>query len=863
MMMLVKALEERAEAVADCPALECEGVELTFRQAHERANRLARHLVARGVGPDRVVAVMLPRSTDLLVTLLAVLKAGGAYLVLDPEYPCERLAFQVRDAAPVVLVTSSAIDAGRCELGVARIVLDDPATAGTLAALPGGHLTDAERSAPPGPEDLAYVIYTSGSTGTPKGVQIPVRALHNLMEAMQEHFLLGPGERMLQVTTPTFDMSVPELFFPYYTGACAVIAPRATGQDPRELGDLIVGRKISLAQATPTHWHMLATVSPQALRGLRIVIGGEAFSQKLAATLLDLGAEIIQGYAPTETTVWSTVHPVTVPEDAAVIGRPLRNTRLYVLDQELAPVEPGAEGELFIAGSGVARGYLNRPELTAERFLPDRFHNSDSDSGSGGEGGGEGGGGQGLMYRTGDLVRMRPDGAVEYIGRTDHQVKLHGFRMELGEVEAALERSGDVGQAVATVREDRPGDRRLVAYVTPAPGRVPDTVKLRASVADTLPLYMVPSAVVAVDVFPLTAHAKIDRKALPAPVVEQAAMVETHLTQSELMLSRLFAEVLGIEQVGPRESFFDLGGSSVLAARLLARVRSEMDLDLSIRMLVESPTPAELSRRLTGEEPQDSFEVLLPLMTKGTARPLFCMRHLGGTAWCYGVLAQHFSLDYPIYGLQSHTFQEFETPVDTIAAIAADYADRIAGVQARGPYRLLGWSFGGILAHAVATEFQKRGEEIEFLGIFNIDPHLTQKEDRDEQGLIELILQINGKDLADYQRPLRYEDIAEFADMATNYAWRGRKSAAETFVGTMLTDLGAWREHRPEKYSGTMHFFAADPSPVAEAASSGAWEPYVAGDIVRHELGCVHEEMLSSPRVLRQVAEIVSGHLTN
>ncbi|MGW2324877.1 non-ribosomal peptide synthetase [Streptomyces sp. NPDC001700] len=848
--MLVKALEERADAVADRPALECEGEELTYQEAHERANRLARHLVARGVGPDRVVAVMLPRSTDLLVTLLAVLKAGGAYLALDPEYPHERLAFQVRDAAAVALVTSSHIDADRSDLGVPRIVLDDPATADTLAALPAGHLTDDERTAPPNPEDLAYVIYTSGSTGTPKGVEIPVRALHNLMEAMRELFSLGPGDRMLSVTTATFDMSVPELFFPYYTGACAVIAPRATGQDPRELGDLIVRRKIDLAQATPTHWHMLATVSPEALRGLRIVIGGEAFSEKLAATLLDLGAEMVQGYAPTETTVWSTMHPITAPEDAPVIGSPLRNTRLYVLDEELAPVETGAEGELFIAGDGVGRGYLNRPELTAERFLPDRF------------GGGQGdGSGKALMYRTGDLVRMRPDGSVVYIGRTDHQVKLHGFRLELGEVEAALERSEDVAQAVAAVREDRPGDRRLVAYVTPAPGRVPDTATLRTSVADTLPLYMVPSAVVALEEFPLTPHAKIDRKALPAPVVEQTAMVETHLTQSELMLSRLFAEVLGVEQVGPRDSFFDLGGSSVLAARLLARVRSEMDLDLPIRMLVESPTPAELSRRLTGEEPQDSFDVLLPLMTKGDARPLFCMRHLGGTAWCYGVLAQHFSLDYPIYGLQSHTFQEFDTPVDTIAAMAADYADRISGVQASGPYRLLGWSFGGILAHAVAAEFQKRGEEVEFLGVFNIDPYLTEKEDRDEQGLIELILRINGKDLADYERPLRYEDVAEFADMATNYAWRGRKSAAETFVGTMLTDLGAWREHRPEKYSGTMHFFAADPSPVAEAASSEAWEPYVAGEIVRHELGCVHEEMLSSPRVLRQVAEIVSGHL--
>ncbi|QKW24834.1 amino acid adenylation domain-containing protein [Streptomyces seoulensis] len=842
--MLVQALEARADSVPDLTALECEGVELTYREAHERANRLARHLVARGAGPDSVFAVMLPRSTDLLVTLLAVLKAGAAYLALDPEHPAERVAFQIRDAAPVALLTSTRIDADRTDVGVPRIVLDDPATAATVAALPAGHLTDAERAAPPRPEDLAYIIYTSGSTGTPKGVEIPVRALHNLLEAMRERLSMGPGDRMLSVTTATFDMSVPELFLPYYTGARAVIAPRATGQDPQALGDLIRRREIGTAQATPTHWHMLATVSPAVLRGLRILIGGEALSEKLAATLLGLGAEVIQWYGPTETTVWSTVHPVTRPEDAAVIGTPLRDTRLYVLDEERAPVPPGADGELFIAGAGVARGYLNRPELTAERFLPDR---------SGADGA--------LMYRTGDVVRRRADGALEYLGRADHQVKLHGFRVELGEVEAALERSGDVAQAAATVREDRPGDRRLVAYVTAAPGRTPDGGQLRDLVADTLPPYMVPTAVVALAEFPRTPNGKLDRKALPAPVVTRTAMVETHLTQSELLLGRLFAEVLGEEQVGPRDSFFDLGGSSVLAARLLARVRSEMGLELPIRTLVEFPTPAELSRRLTGEEPQDSFDVLLPLMTKGSARPLFCMRHLGGTAWCYGVLAQHFSLDYPIYGLQSHTFQELDTPVDTIAAMAADYADRISAVQPEGPYRILGWSFGGVLAHAVAAEFQKRGAEIEFLGVFNTNPHITEKEDRDEQGLIELILLINGKDLTAYERPLRYDDIAEFADMATNYAWHGRRSAAETFVRTMLTDLGAWKAHTPEKYSGTMHLFAAEPSPVADAAASEAWAPYVAGEIARHELGCGHEEMLSSPRVLRRVAEIVTAQL--
>ena len=670
-----------------------------------------------------------------------------------------------------------------------------------------------------------------------------MRALHNLLEAMRERLAMQPGERMLSVTTATFDMSVPELFLPYYTGARAVIAPRATGQDPQALGDLIVRGKIGTAQATPTHWHMLATVCPEALRGLRILIGGEALSEKLAAALLDLGAEVVSAVR-----AHGDHRVVHGPPGHRTRGRRRRSARPCATPvctsstQDWRP-SAGTPGRAVHRRSGLARGYLNRPELTAERFVPDRF-------GAG---------------RAGCTARATWCGCARTATWSTSAVPTTRSSCAVSGSSSARSRPSlaahpGVDQAAATVREDRPGDRRLVAYVTAAPGREPDA-ELRDFVADALPLYMVPSAVVALEEFPLTPNGKLDRKALPAPVVARTAMVETHLTQSELLLGRLFAEVLGVEQVGPRDSFFDLGGSSVLAARLLARVRSEMHLELSIRMLVESPTPAELSRRLTGEEPQDSFDVLLPLMTRGSARPLFCMRHLGGTAWCYGVLAQHFSLEYPLYGLQSHTFQEFDTPVDSVAAMAADYADRISGVQPTGPYRILGWSFGGILAHAVATEFQKRGEEIEFLGVFNTNPHITDKEDRDEQGLIELILLINGKDLAEYERPLRYDDVAEFADMATNYAWRGRKSAAETFVETMLTDLGAWKAHTPEKYSGAMHLFAADPSPVAEAASSEAWAPYVAGEIVRHELGCGHEEMLSSPRVLRQVAQIVTDHL--
>ncbi|MFC0431935.1 amino acid adenylation domain-containing protein [Kutzneria buriramensis] len=841
---LVKALEEQADSVPAEVALEFDGEELSYRQVHERANKLARHLVTYGVGPDRLVAVMLPRSADLLVTLLAVLKAGGAYLPLDAEHPAERTAFMLAEAQPVVLVTAAKTAASGAELGIPTIVLDAPETAETLSVYPVGHLDDGERNGTPLRESLAYVIYTSGSTGTPKGVEIPLRAMHNLLLAMQDRLSLGPGDRMLSVTTATFDMSVPELFLPFFTGARAVVAPMGTGQDPQQLANLIEQRAVSTAQATPTHWHMLATVSPDVVRGLRVLVGGEALSDKLAATLLGLGAEVIQWYGPTETTVWSTAHTVTRAEDAAVIGTALRNTRLHVLDANLAPVSVGVEGELFISGDGVARGYLNRPELTEERFLPDAFGSPDA-----------------KMYRTGDIVRVRADGTLEYVGRSDNQVKLHGFRVELGEVEATIELSENVARAVAAVREDRPGDRRLVAYVTAAPGREPNAHGILEFVAEKLPLYMVPTAVVVLPELPLTPNGKLDRRALPAPVLENAAMIHNHLTESELLLTCLFAEVLGVPQVGPHDSFFDLGGSSVLAARLIKLVRTAMDVDLPIRLLVEHPTVAALSRQLTGEEPQDSFDVLLPLIVRGDRRPLFCMRHLAGTAWSYGVLAQHFGPDYPIYGLQSHTFQELDTPLTSISAIAADYVRLIRGVQPEGPYRVLGWSFGGILAHAVAVELQEQGQEIEFLGVFNTNPLISVKEDRGEQELMALILMIHGVNPADYDRPLTYDDIAEFADMATNYAWQGRRSAAETFVDTMLTDLTAWKDHKPGTLRGALHLFVAEPNPVADSASAREWSPYVVGEIIEHELACTHDELLSNPRVLKEIVAVVTDNL--
>ncbi|MGI8312745.1 amino acid adenylation domain-containing protein [Saccharopolyspora hattusasensis] len=562
-------VRERPDAVA----VVCEGVEVTYGELNARANRLARVLVEWGVGPECVVALALPRSVDLVVAVLAVLKAGGAYLPLDPGYPAARIAFMLEDAGPGLVVTTSGVDVGG---SVPRLVLDDPGTAAWVDAADDGDLGVAVL-----PEHPVYVVYTSGSTGTPKGVVITGAALSSFVSAMREHVSLGPGDRLPAVTTIAFDMAVPELYLAVLSGATMVMVPRKTVTDTPALARLVVEAGITHLQATPSLWRALITTASESLRGLHMLVGGEPLPADLAGRMRSLGAEVTNFYGPTETTVWSTAgildgdsHP-TPP-----IGRPIANARVYVLGPGLEPVPVGVAGELYIGGDALARGYLSRPVQTAERFVADPH------------------GPAGVrMYRTGDLVRWSRDGSLEFIGRADNQVKVRGFRIELGEVETALTAHPAVAQAVVDAREVQPGDTRLVGYVVPAAGAdlVPDEVLNH--VRGHLPEYMIPSALVVLERFPLTPNGKLDRSRLPVPDYG-AGRGRLPRTPDEEALCRLFAEVLGLETVSVDDGFFELGGHSLLATRLVSRVRVVLGRELSIRALFETPTVAGVARRL-------------------------------------------------------------------------------------------------------------------------------------------------------------------------------------------------------------------------------------------------------------------------
>ncbi|MFF3256840.1 non-ribosomal peptide synthase/polyketide synthase [Actinacidiphila glaucinigra] len=572
--------ETQVARTPDATAVVFEGVEVSYAELDAHTDRLARLLAEHGARAEKLVALALPRSVDLVVAILAVLKTGAAYLPIDPGHPADRIAFVMADARPALVVTTRAVEPVLPE-GTARLVLDAPETAEAISRRDGGDLSGAERGMALLRARPAYVIYTSGSTGRPKGTVVSHHALGNFVAAMSEHLALGIDDALVAVTTVAFDIHTLEVFVPLVSGARVVLADRETARDPRALAELIHRSGATVLQATPAVWQGLAAEAPDAISGLRALVGGEALPPALARQLSSAAVSVTNLYGPTETTVWSTLAILRPGDDTRVpIGRPLWNTRVFVLDAALRPVPPGVAGELYISGAGLARGYLDRPALTAERFVANPY----------GEAGKR-------MYRTGDLVRWTADGQLEYLGRTDDQVKVRGFRIELGEVEAALASHPSVTQAAAVVREDQPGDKRLVGYIVP--GTDVDGAELRAHVAGLLPDYMVPSAVVVLDALPLTANRKLDRKALPAPDYTTAATSRGPANAQEEILCALAAEVLGLPSVGIDDNFFALGGHSLLATRLISRIRSTFTVEVPIRTLFEAPTLGELAHHLT------------------------------------------------------------------------------------------------------------------------------------------------------------------------------------------------------------------------------------------------------------------------
>ncbi len=537
---------------------------MTYRALEERVNRVANALRSRGIGGNSLVGIALKRNADMVVATLAAWKVGTGYVPLDPEFPVDRLHYMLEDA-DVALVISVRDVAARLSLeDRPRLLLDDEAES-TDAEAPKAEPSGA------GPDDLAYMIYTSGSTGKPKGVRVLHRNVVNFLRAMAERPGLGQDDRLLAVTTLSFDIAVLELFLPLTVGARAVVADKEQTRDGEALSRLLRESSATVMQATPATWRMLVESDWRPGRPFTALCGGEALPGELAERLIGRVDKLFNMYGPTETTVWSSVHEVTKPAPVAPIGTPIHNTQMYVLSEAMQVMPIGVAGELYIGGDGVTDGYHRRDELTRERFVPSPFRPGAK------------------LYRTGDLARWRRDGQLEYLGRIDAQVKVRGFRIELGEIEAAMLGFNGVKEAVANVYEPIPGDTRLVAYYVPSTAAELPVAELRTHLARFLPNYMLPQHFVCLERIPLTPNRKADRKALPAPEAPSRREIIAPRTQAETAVAAVWKRVLGVDELGVGDDFFELGGHSILAARVIARLRDDLGIQLPLRRLFENP----------------------------------------------------------------------------------------------------------------------------------------------------------------------------------------------------------------------------------------------------------------------------------
>lgn len=540
--------------------------QLSYRELESRSNQLAHHLQSLGVGPDVLVGVCLERTTDMLVGVLGIIKAGGAYVPLDPDFPRDRLAFMLEDAQVAVLVSQTSLKADLPD-SAARVV--DLHQEQALLEQQPGTLPASEV----GPQHLAYVIYTSGSTGKPKGVQVPHGTVVNFLSSMAMTPGCDASDTLLAVTTLSFDIAVLELYLPLTVGGTTVIASRDESSDGLLLKQRLETCGATIMQATPATWRLLLAADWQGTPGFKVLCGGEALPRDLAYELIQRVGKVWNMYGPTETTVWSTCYPISDPSSPILIGKPIANTQVYVLDARQQPVPLGVPGELYIGGDGVTRGYLNRAELTAERFIKDPFR-SDPDA---------------RMYRSGDRVRWKTDGNLEYFERLDHQVKVRGYRIELGEIETVLVDHAVVQEGVVLAREDNPGDVRLVAYYVSEAGGMVTVTELRKYLRVSLPDYMIPQHFVELEQLPLTPNGKVDRKALPAPFAVNMSSEQKYIaprTETELHIAEIWRELIGVNQVSVEDNFFELGGHSLLAMQSIARMRNHFGVRIGPMAMV-------------------------------------------------------------------------------------------------------------------------------------------------------------------------------------------------------------------------------------------------------------------------------------
>jgi amino acid adenylation domain-containing protein len=842
---------QRVEQTPDALAIASETRSFTYRQLHERSDAIARQLQACGAGPRRPVAVCLERTAELPVALLAVLKAGSCYVPLDPHESRQRLLTILEECRPAALIAERSFSACSGDT-IPRVYLDDIPESPVVLDYRAGGLT---------PDHLAYIIYTSGTTGTPKGVMIPHRALANLLHAAMRDPGFTSFDRLLAVSPISFDVATMDIFLPLVAGGTLVVADRFIAANPFRLAATLKRFAITVLQATPVTWRLLASSGWEGKQDLKIISGGEALSRDLANQLLRLGAELWNCYGPTETTICAGGLRIRSEEGVVAVGPPIANTRFYVLDETGRLLPPGVPGELYIGGIGVSPGYVDRPEITRQRFLPDPYALLPC----------------ARMFRTGDLVRLINGNEFEFFGRLDHQVKLRGYRIELGEIESVLCTFPGIENAVAARCENRSGEPYLVAYVTVSHERTHqlDLRQVRDGLAQLLPSYMVPNRFVVMETMPLTSSGKIDRKALPAPESVTAVLPAYHepegatpQTELEEKLLAIFRDVLNTSEFGVTDSFFDYGGYSLLTVKLFTRINHALSLSLPISLLFDASTVRALAEMIDRDQ---ALSTIVPIRPWGTSAPLFVIH----SYLLYGVLPRMVEPDRPIYGVR----ELLDVEADTVVDRAAIYVKEILRVCPDGPVLLAGWCAAASLTVEIARQLRALDHPVGLVVLF----------DAERPGYRPLIrgywyfrriasLKFHFRRLrGEYRRKKLvyfHTVLRRFSDsMVESHFMRNRTLVLrlQRLFGFPLPDavfnntwarVTAIQNYAPARYPGKVWLFRAlDVPPLPETDQTLGWKEIVDGGVEVVFVEGDHESMFQDPHVdflsqrLRQVLQ--------
>lgn len=700
---IIRRFEAAAAQYPNRTALVFQQESLSFKALNERANQLAHHLLSYALPKGARVGILLPRSADLMIALLAVQKAGCSYLPLDPDHPAKRLKLILEDARPEIILTTEGLKEQLQGLNTKALAYEG--LKGQLFDL----ATDNPDSNPLQPEDELYLIYTSGSTGRPKGVSIGNLSVSNYLESLNDRPGITPEDRFYAITTVSFDIAVMELYWPLLNGAQVILAGREATLDPRLMAHELEQYDVTLMQGTPATWKMLLQDGWSGKANLQALSGGEALDKKLAEELLGRCAAVWNFYGPTETTVYSAIHKVSKrdvapgPTSLVPVGFPVRHNWLYVLNEALCPVPAGVAGEVYIGGCSLAKGYLHLPELTGERFIPNPFVPGTK------------------MYKTGDRGFFHLSGELEFIERLDHQVKIRGFRIELAEIEQVLQEHPDISASVVQPIIRQQGTPELHAYLVPSGAQSINWAEVRPYLQEHLPAYMVPAGMTLLEALPKTPNGKVDRKQLPEPLPEtEKADQALPANDTESKVLDLFREVLAMKQISVTDDFFELGGHSLLAVSLMAKIEGFFGKRLPLASLFQYGSAREIARLLADETKANSgWQSLVSIKASGNRTPLYIVHGAGLNVLLFNALSKYMHPDQPVYGLQAKGMNGTDEPLYNMEAIADYYLEQILAHQPEGPYAIAGFSFGGFVAFEMGRKLLEMGKTAAFVGLFD------------------------------------------------------------------------------------------------------------------------------------------------